>query len=43
VAYDTVLYTVGALHFTYDSVIWKLRKPAVASSFAIARPVPTGR
>jgi hypothetical protein len=27
----TVL-TVGALHFFYDSFIWKLRKPAVAAS-----------
>jgi hypothetical protein len=27
------------VHFTYDSVIWKLRKPAVASNFAIAQPV----
>lgn len=37
--YAAVLYTVGALHFTFDSVIWKLRKPAVASNFAIAQPV----
>ena len=36
--YAGVLYTVGALHFTYDSVIWKLRKPAVAANFAIAEP-----
>ena len=34
-AYLMVLYTVGALHFLYDGVIWKLRKPAVAASFAI--------
>lgn len=33
--YLIVLYTVGALHFTYDGVIWKLRRPAVADSFAI--------
>lgn len=39
ITYDAVLYTVGALHFTFDSVIWKLRKPAVASNFAIAQPV----
>jgi len=36
--FAAVLYTVGALHFTYDAVIWKLRKPAVASSFAIKQP-----
>jgi hypothetical protein len=36
--YDGVLYTVGILHFLYDGFIWKLRKPAVASDFAI----PTG-
>jgi len=29
----TVL-TIGALHFFYDSFIWKLRKPAVAASLA---------
>jgi hypothetical protein len=34
-AFNVVLYTVGALHFLYDSVIWKLRKPAVAADFAI--------
>jgi hypothetical protein len=34
-AYLVVLYTVGALHFLYDGVIWKLRKPAIAASFAI--------
>jgi hypothetical protein len=33
--YDVVLYSVGALHFLYDSFIWKLRKPAVAADFAI--------
>jgi hypothetical protein len=34
-AFNVVLYTIGALHFLYDSVIWKLRKPAVAADFAI--------
>ena len=34
-AYLLVLYTVGALHFLYDGIIWKLRKPAIAASFAI--------
>jgi hypothetical protein len=33
--YTVVLYTVGVLHFLYDGVIWKLRKPAVAADFAI--------
>lgn len=41
VTYNAVLYSVGALHFTYDSVIWKLRKPAVASNFAIPKPLPS--
>lgn len=35
ITYDAALYTVGALHFTFDSVIWKLRRPTVASNFAI--------
>jgi len=38
VAFNAVLYSVGALHFTFDAVIWKLRKPAVSRDFAI-RPV----
>ncbi len=38
--YDVVLYTVGVLHFLYDGFIWKLRKPAVASDFAITTPAP---
>ncbi len=33
----TVL-TIGALHFFYDSFIWKLRKPAVAASLDVTRP-----
>jgi hypothetical protein len=28
------IYTVGLLHFVYDTVIWKLRKPAVATDHA---------
>lgn len=35
-ALNTLVYTVGSLHFTYDSVIWKLRKPVVARDFAVA-------
>lgn len=38
-SFNAVLYTVGALHFTYDAVIWKLRKPVVAKDFAIASSV----
>jgi hypothetical protein len=34
-AYDIALYSVGMLHFWYDSFIWKLRKPAVAANFGI--------
>ena len=33
---NTVVYTVGALHFTYDAVIWKLRRPATARDFGVA-------
>ena len=33
--YTIALYSVGILHFWYDSFIWKLRKPAVAASFGI--------
>ena len=35
-ALNVVLFTVGALHFLYDGLIWKLRKPAVARDFAIS-------
>jgi hypothetical protein len=44
-AFDVVLYTVGVLHFLYDGVIWKLRRPAVASAFAIppAAAIGAGR
>jgi hypothetical protein len=40
--FNALLYAVGALHFTYDAVIWKLRKPAVAETFAIPvrQPAP---
>jgi hypothetical protein len=42
-AMNSVLYTVGAVHFTYDAVIWKLRRPALARDFRLAgspEPVP---
>jgi hypothetical protein len=34
--YLIAFYSVGMLHFWYDSFIWKLRKPAVAANFGIA-------
>jgi hypothetical protein len=34
-AYLIALYTVGLLHFVYDAVIWKVRRPAVAAGFGI--------
>ncbi len=37
-AYDIALYSIGILHFWYDSFIWKLRKPAVAANFGIPAP-----
>jgi hypothetical protein len=29
------VYSVGILHFWYDSFIWKLRRPAVAKDLGI--------
>jgi hypothetical protein len=34
-SYLIAIYTVGLLHFVYDAVIWKLRKPAVATDLGI--------
>ena len=40
-AYLIVVYSVGILHFWYDSFIWKLRRPAVARDLGIeAAPAP---
>jgi len=36
--YLIALYSVGILHFWYDSFIWKLRRPAVAANFGIRAP-----
>ena len=36
-AYLIALYTVGLLHFVYDAVIWKVRRPAVATGFGIEK------
>jgi hypothetical protein len=33
--YLDIIYTVGVLHFWYDSFIWKMRKPTVAADFGI--------
>lgn len=38
--YTIALLSVGAMHIFYDGFIWKLRRPEVAKSFAIA---PGGR
>jgi hypothetical protein len=40
-AFNAVLYSVGALYFTFDAVIWKLRRPAVTRDFAV--PSATAR
>jgi hypothetical protein len=41
-AYNAILFTVGALHFTFDGAIWKLRRQPVAAAFSIAaRAAPT--
>jgi len=42
VAFNAILYSVGALHFTFDAVIWKLRKPAVSRDFAIRTATASG-
>jgi hypothetical protein len=34
-AYLIVVYSIGILHFWYDSFIWKLRRPAVARDLGI--------
>ena len=36
--YLIALYSVGILHFWYDSFIWKLRRPTVAANFGIPAP-----
>jgi len=37
---NTMILSIGALHFSYDAVIWKLRKPAVARDLGVVG-VPT--
>lgn len=39
-AYLIVVYSVGILHFWYDSFIWKLRRPAVARDLGVEAPAP---
>ena len=36
--YLTAIYSVGLLHFLFDAVIWKTRRPAVVASFGPAQP-----
>ena len=38
--YVVVVYAVGLLHFVYDGVIWKTRRPAVAADFGVIGPEP---
>jgi hypothetical protein len=33
--YLIAIYSVGLLHFLFDAVIWKTRRPAVAASFGV--------
>ena len=42
-ALNAVLYSVGALHFTYDAVIWKLRRPALAKDFQLVGSLEPAR
>jgi hypothetical protein len=37
-SYLIAVYTIGLLHFVYDAVIWKLRRPAVAQDLGIVSP-----
>ena len=37
--YLIILYSIGILHFWYDSFIWKLRKPVVSKAFGLEQPV----
>jgi hypothetical protein len=37
---SVVFLTLGGLHVFFDGFIWKLRRPAVASSFAIGPNAP---
>ena len=39
-AYLITVYSIGILHFWYDSFIWKLRKPTVAKAFDLEQPQP---
>jgi len=39
-AYLIIVYSLGILHFWYDSFIWKLRKPTVAKAFDLEQRAP---
>jgi hypothetical protein len=40
-AYLITVYSLGILHFWYDSFIWKLRKPVVSKAFGLSQPAPS--
>jgi hypothetical protein len=40
--YLIAIYTIGLLHFVYDAVIWKLRRPAVARDLGITPTAVSG-
>ncbi len=40
--YTTLVLSVGALHFAYDTFIWKLRKPANATSLGLRPAASAG-
>ena len=40
-AYSITVYSLGILHFWYDSFIWKLRKPVVSKAFGLTQPAAT--
>jgi hypothetical protein len=39
-AYLITVYSMGILHFWYDSFIWKLRKPVVSKAFGLEQRAP---
>ena len=40
--YLVAIYSVGLLHFLFDAVIWKTRRPSVRASFGVAAPAGSG-
>ncbi|HEY7283633.1 MAG TPA: hypothetical protein VID47_18805 [Actinomycetota bacterium] len=41
-AYLIIVYSLGILHFWYDSFIWKLRRPVVAKAFDLEQQATSG-